>query len=280
MNTFRKTHCLPARVTLALALLLASVTAQARDWYSAGHGFVTTRAFVVEINTADVQALLPAPLALAGDFPGKQAATHPVIFLFSTVMPRKAQLMPIWIDMPYEEFAVFIPEVTHPDLKGVFIHATILYLDSRVAVWIGQWPYRFPKTHSVITRNEGTRDGEYKVLDAQESAVPLLSLDYTLSAPENLDALLPQLKRLDDWFSLPLLNGTKKFTCSRMDWEITNHAHLAQVRGTFTAQDSWLAGARHLPPFTQALDGIKLETLWYLSMPFDCDRYRAPRQRN
>jgi hypothetical protein len=113
------------RSLLLLPALLFTCNAQARDWYSAGHGDVDTRAFVVQVREEQVRALLPAPLTLNTEFPGKQSGTHPLVFLFSHVMPRKAHLMPILIDIPYREFAVFIPEVMHPELKGVFIQRLI-----------------------------------------------------------------------------------------------------------------------------------------------------------
>lgn len=268
------TALLAATLLAASAFIALPSHAAERDWYSAGMGDVDTRAFVVQVDEAQVQALLPAPLTLNNDFPGKQAGRHPLIVLLSVVMPRKAHLTPILIDMPYREFAVFIPEVMHPDLKGVFIHSTILYLDSRMAVWIGQWPYRFPKIHARLPYNEGTKFGEWRILD-DEAKAPVIEADYELAEPAATDALWPAMQQLDAWFSLPLINGTTgKFTCSRMDWELKDSDRAESVRGTIRWREDWLADARRLPAFAGPVDGVRMRTLWYLSMPHSCGRYR------
>lgn len=261
---------------LLLALTLSSM-ADARDWYSAGHGLVTTRAFVVQLSDAEAQALLPAPLTLAPEFAGKQPGRHPLVFLFSTVMPKKAHLMPILVDMPYEEFAVFMPHVRHPALDGDFLHSVILYLDSRMAVWIGQYPYRFPKIHARIDQGEGTRFGRFNV-EVDKQAV--VNFDYELVAGDaaagQATDIAAQLRQLDNWFSQPLINGKRKFTCSLMDWEISTREQPVRTMGRITWQETWLADNRRLAPFTEDISGLKLETLWYLSMPFGCNRFRKP----
>ncbi|MFZ5722464.1 MAG: acetoacetate decarboxylase family protein [Pseudomonadota bacterium] len=255
---------------LLCAAFLSSAPAAARDWYSAGYGQVTVRAFVVQEDEAAVRALLPAPLTLAPAFEGREDGRHPLIVLFSTATPKKAHLMQFLIDMTYQEFAVFIPHVRHPDIEGDLLHSLILYLDSRPAVWMGRWPYRFPKILAPVAQGEGTQFGQFDVL--QENRTRLVALEYTLDRDVPLADLQPEIARLDRWMSLPLINGSRKFTCARMDWEIVNHSQVARLDGTLAWQEQWLADARRLPPPAGTLAGVKLETLWHLSMPFDCDR--------
>jgi len=230
---------------------------------------VTTRAFVVQVDEKSAQSLLPAPLVLAPGFAGKQAGSHPLVFLFSEVMPKKAHWMPILVDMPYLEFAVFMPHVRHPELDGDFLHSVILYLDSRSAVRIGRYPYRFPKFLARIDHGEGSKFGRFHV---DRDKRRLLSFDYELAAAEATDAGT-ELQQLDDWFSLPLINWRKKkFTCSRMDWELVDPAAVVRASGRIDWQEDWLAAARRLAPFTAPITGIAFQTRWYLSMPFNCRR--------
>jgi len=258
---------------LAPCLLCLAIDAPARDWYSAGHGRVETRVLVLQEDEQRVRELLPAPLALNAEFAGKQPGRHPLVLLFSDVMPRKAHLMPILIDIPYREFALFIPEVTHPDLQGVFIHSAILYLDSRPAVWIGQWPYRFPKHLARIERNEGTGIGAWAIHD-DERREPVLRFDYTLAGSDDGPAAQAALQQLDAWFALPLINRRNgKFACARMDWEISTAEPPTPLQGRLQWRQDWLGDARRLPAPAGESGGWRLQTLWYLSMPSRCGRY-------
>lgn len=164
-----------------------------------------------EVDTATIAAFLPPELELSAQQISRPG-THPLIVFFSKNRLH-ASLLP-WPVFQYNELAFLIPYVNFKGKTSVYAFTPILFVDSRLVSWLGEYVWDFNKLladfQTVPPIQRGWRwllDSNNVHFETDQDGKRLADASCTNAGEPNMLNDLPNIEGLKTMLDLPGLMG-------------------------------------------------------------------------
>ncbi len=178
-------------------------------------GFVkgTVQSLIVSssLDASVVASLLPPELELSAQSISP-AGQHPFLVFFNHNRLH-ATFFP-WINFPYNELAFLIPYVNFKGQSETYAFTPILYVDSRIVSWLGEYMWKFNKLYANFNINPAIEKGWKWFLDSNQVNYQALQSSQVITSANSSNVGQPcmlndlsGISGLKDMLSLPGLMG-------------------------------------------------------------------------